>query len=330
MIQNVVDIVTTKPDWHTQKLAVALHGMNIQARVIDLQNSGMLQRDLPARRSDKGTWLQRCFLIRYLRTTSIDKLLSCDYTSSDTPPVIPLIINSITAIARSCNKAETSAKLKTASVSTPDFWVAANATVAREIIARETASGASLVLKPLRGSQGFGLRLLDGRLPYELAYEEQPYYLQRFVASGERRSYQDYRVFVIGGHAVAGMTRSNSSWICNVAQGAQCLPLNLAEDVKAIAEESANALGLDYAGVDVIRAVNGELYALEVNAMPAWRALQDVSKIDIARSIARHIVARINDAASLDSLAHASTGSHANMTITPTRDNIQESSNEDN
>ena len=42
----------------------------------------------------------------------------------------------------------------------------------------------------------------------------------------------------------------------------------------------------DYAGIDLIRAPNGELVVLEVNSNPAWRGLQTVAGINIAEAIA--------------------------------------------
>ena len=144
------------------------------------------------------------------------------------------------------------------------------------------------------------------------AHNQQP-----FVANRARGMHQDHRVFVIGGHAIAGMTRFSGSWVCNAAQGAVCRPLDLSEDIKALAEESAKAMNVDVAGVDIIRAANGEFLTLEVNAMPAWSALQGVVNTDIARSIARHIIARMSEAASVKVVTQDLPGSYTRPTVAP-------------
>ena len=50
---------------------------------------------------------------------------------------------------------------------------------------------------------------------------------------------------------------------------------------------------LDYAGVDIIRDAEGRAFVLEVNSMPAWKALQGVSTIDIAQVLIDEFLARL-------------------------------------
>jgi glutathione synthase/RimK-type ligase-like ATP-grasp enzyme len=52
-------------------------------------------------------------------------------------------------------------------------------------------------------------------------------------------------------------------------------------------------MGADYAGVDIIQDRTGHYLVLEVNSMPAWRALQMATGIDIAETLAGHVVAKI-------------------------------------
>jgi len=68
-------------------------------------------------------------------------------------------------------------------------------------------AGRALVIKPLFGSQGQGVRLLAPDAPFPVPMAEHVdglYYLQHYVDSGEG-AWHDHRVFIINGHAVGAM-----------------------------------------------------------------------------------------------------------------------------
>ena len=157
---------------------------------------------------------------------------------------------------------------------------------------RETARGQRLVLKPLFGSQGRGLQRLGlgDRLPGGEEYSG-VYYLQRFVES-ESGDARDYRVFVIGGKAIAAMVRRGRDWVHNVAQGARCEAAPLEDDLCELAERAVRTIGLDYAGVDLMRGRAGAPVVIEVNGIPAWQGLQSVARMDIAARLAEDFVQR--------------------------------------
>ena len=49
-----------------------------------------------------------------------------------------------------------------------------------------------------------------------------------------------------------------------------------------LAEQATVALGLDYAGVDLIEDQQGQWWVIEINGIPAWQGLQQVSEVNIA------------------------------------------------
>ncbi len=182
--------------------------------------------------------------------------------------------NDARALEACVDKSMTTHLIAKAGLATPVTRTAQSRTEAAEIVAAECAGGAALVLKPLFGAQGRGLRLIHGA--DDLPSEEEVagvYYLQRFVEpAGEH--WQDFRLFVIGGEVVAGMSRIGETWITNVKQGALPQPAVLTSDLVETAQRAARAVGADYAGVDLIRGRCGTLFTLEVNAMPAWSGLE--------------------------------------------------------
>jgi len=156
------------------------------------------------------------------------------------------------------------------------------------------------VLKPLFGSQGKGLQrvgFVDGvhvPLPDLAAGFGGVAYLQRYVAPLADPGH-DFRVLVVGGRARAAMRRVSRHWIHNVAQGARCVaqPLDdaLGHTLAHLAEESAAALEMDYAGIDLIPTPEG-VQVLEVNGVAAWQGLQRVAGLDIARALVDDLLDR--------------------------------------
>ena len=203
------------------------------------------------------------------------------------------VVNNARGIERCVDKAMTSFLLASQGLPTPPTWVVQSVEAARQRCAEESAAGHRLVLKPLFGAQGRGLRLLA--TPDELPGPDEVggvYYLQRFV-EGPGANWCDLRVFVVGRHAVAAMRRRGASWVTNIGRGGRAEPVLAAGRLADLAVEAAATVGADHAGVDVIVDRHGGLQILEVNSMPAWQGLQAVTSADIALHLARHLAARV-------------------------------------
>ncbi|MGA9599173.1 MAG: RimK family alpha-L-glutamate ligase [Methylocystis sp.] len=212
------------------------------------------------------------------------------------------VVNNARAIERCTDKSMASFLLARAGLKTPATFVAQRLSEARAIAARECARG-PLVLKPLFGAQGWGLRLI--RDPAELPepYEARfVYYLQRFVAPrGASQNFEDMRVLVSRGRVVGAMRRRSTSWITNVRQGAKPIAATPSVEEERIALAAARVLGADCAGVDLIWDETGAPLVLEVNSMAGWSGLQRVTNFSIAERLARDALAMIASAPSLAS-----------------------------
>jgi RimK family alpha-L-glutamate ligase len=198
------------------------------------------------------------------------------------------VVNRPRAIEACVDKSMTSFFVARAGLPTPPTWTLESHDEARALVRREIERG-PLVLKPLFGAQGKGLKLLrkadDLPPPGEVAGV---YYLQRFEPV-EGDDFRDFRLFVSGGRVVAAMMRQASTWITNVKQGGEPVPVGRDGALEALALASARAVGADIAGVDVIVGREGAR-VLEVNSMPAWRGLQKVAEVDIARALAEDVL----------------------------------------
>jgi RimK family alpha-L-glutamate ligase len=196
--------------------------------------------------------------------------------------------NDARAIERCVDKSTTSFLLGHAGIATPATWAVEGRQAATAIAERECPAG-PLVLKPLFGSQGRGLRLIAGAadLPPPETING-VYYLQRYLPTGTH-TFHDHRLFVCAGQVVAAMTRQAENWVTNVRLGAQPLAFSPDPELIDLAVRATACVGADYAGVDLLVDREGTPWVLEVNSMPGWKGLQRVAP----GSIAGHIVAGV-------------------------------------
>lgn len=200
-----------------------------------------------------------------------------------------VVWNDARAIERCVDKSMTSFLLARAGLPTPATWTTESAEAARALVEREALSG-PLVLKPLFGAQGKGLRLI--RRPEDLPQPEGVagvYYLQRFQAPATE-DFRDYRLFVLRGRVIAAMLRRASTWITNLKQGGEPCAIVLEPAMERLGVAAARAVGATIAGVDVLVGRDGVPTVLEVNSMPAWSGLQKVSAPNIAEAIAADLM----------------------------------------
>ena len=141
------------------------------------------------------------------------------------------------------------------------------------------------ILKTLSGSQGIGVILAERpqsavSILETLKQANIPVLLQDFI---EEAQGSDLRCFVIGDRVVASMQRTgqNGEFRANFHRGGTAEKIQLSEEEKAIAVKAAKTLGLDIAGVDLIRSEQG-LLVLEVNASPGLEMIEKTNGIDIA------------------------------------------------
>lgn len=187
------------------------------------------------------------------------------------------------AIERTVDKGMTSLLLRQQGIPTPNTWVCESRHHAEKILAQQESP---LVIKPLFGSQGQGVRLIlaGEALPVPMqTYVDGVYYLQQWIETAVAP--HDYRVFVLQGRVIASMKRIGNGWVNNVAAGGHCESIVINEEMKQLALQAATALEIDYCGVDIIQAKTGEYFVLEVNSIPAWRGLQSVTEMDIAQAL---------------------------------------------
>jgi RimK family alpha-L-glutamate ligase len=130
------------------------------------------------------------------------------------------------------------------------------------------------------------------RVFHALSLERAVYYLQEALPHDGR----DLRALVVGGRVLAAIERVGSGWRANLARGARARATELSAEQERLCMEAAEVLGVDYAGVDLLRAADGHEYVLELNGIPGWRGLQEATGDDVAGALVEHVEARLTEA----------------------------------
>ena len=193
------------------------------------------------------------------------------------------VVNPARAIEAAVDKYLATAKLQAAGLLVPPTIVCQ--TAADGLAAFETLGG-DVVVKPLFGGEGRGITRVSDvaiarRVFMSLEQIGAVLYVQKFIAHDG----VDWRLLVIGDEVV-GMKRINpDDWRTNISLCARPAPLEVTVELAQLARRAAAAVGATVAGVDLLPARDGRLYAIEVNAVPGWRALGEVTGVDVAERV---------------------------------------------
>jgi len=147
---------------------------------------------------------------------------------------------------------------------------------------------APMIIKLTEGSQGQGVVLAETRQAAESVIDafrglNAHFLVQRFVKEAQGA---DLRCFVVGNKVVAAMKRQarRGEFRANLHKGGSAVEVKLSPKERDMAIHAAEVIGLNVAGVDIIRSTHGPLI-LEVNSSPGLEGIEAATKKDIAGEI---------------------------------------------
>ena len=198
------------------------------------------------------------------------------------------VVNDPRAIERTIDKFLASALLARAGLATPRTIACERRDDALEAF---DELGGDVIVKPLFGSMGAGMTRVDDRdvayrVFHALEIERAVYYLQEALPAD-----RDLRAFVVGGRVLATIERVGPGWRANLARGARAQPAELSAEQERTCLAAAEALEVDYAGVDLL----GD-HVLELNGIPGWHGLQEATGADVAGALVAHLETVVSEA----------------------------------
>lgn len=192
------------------------------------------------------------------------------------------VLNSADSIELARNKWKSLYQLKRYGIPVPESLLNGCETSAKASV---HYCGSPTILKTLNGSQGVGVILAEQTesaisMLETLQQANVPVLLQQFISEARGT---DLRCFVIGEKVVTAMQRygQNGEFRANFHRGGTATNVQLTPEETQLAIKATKTIGLDIAGVDLIRSNTGPL-VLEVNASPGLELIEQTSKLDLA------------------------------------------------
>lgn len=201
-------------------------------------------------------------------------------------------VSSSIAIARSRDKLRSMQLLAKAGVDIPKTVFSRNSTDIDGLI--EAIGGTPVIIKLARGTHGNGVVLAETKKAAKSVL--QAFYLQNEDGTNilvqefiEESAGTDIRALVVGGRVVASMKRQSldDDFRSNLHKGGEGAVIKLTDEERKMAVKAAKAMGLNIAGVDLMRSKRGPLI-LEVNASPGF-GIEKITGRDVATPIIEYV-----------------------------------------
>ena len=288
-----VAILAARQGWHTDQLCRALTERGHEGCVLPYEALVSRFGDGRASYTAAGEDLVSCgvVLARIIPAGSLEQIVFRVDTLHAVEERGVLVINSPRTIERTVDKLWTTALLAGAGLPVPETVVCERPD---DAVHAFRTLGRDVIVKPLFGSMGLGMvRVSDEDTAFRVFRTLETirgvYYAQRAIDHAGC----DIRVFVVGGRVVGAIERTALGWKTNLARGGRARSVALTAQQTELALAAAQAVGADYAGVDLLPARDGTVYVVEVNGIPGWRGLQEATSSDVAGAIVEHTLSRM-------------------------------------
>lgn len=146
-----------------------------------------------------------------------------------------------------------------------------------------------IVLKGIEGAKGESVYLVNSQYDIDRVMKEckKDILAQEFIESSKGR---DLRVWVIGNRVVGCVLRSSKSdFRSNYSLGGTVELIEIDKEIEEVAVNSVKAIGLEFAGVDLMFLDKGGYTVCEVNGNAGFRSLFTVSDINIPYELLKYI-----------------------------------------
>lgn len=195
-------------------------------------------------------------------------------------------LNDSVAISRSRDKLRSLQLLARKGVGLPITGFAHSIDATGELI--QMCGGAPLVVKLLQGTQGMGVVLAETKKAAESVIEafkevRADILVQEFIAESKGA---DIRCIVLGKKVIAAMERQGveGEFRSNLHRGGKARKIAVTEEERRTAIKAAKIMGLNFAGVDLLRSKRGPL-VMEVNSSPGLEGIEKATDRDVADKV---------------------------------------------
>ena len=199
-------------------------------------------------------------------------------------------VNESVAISRSRDKLRSLQLLARKGIGLPVTGFAHSTQYTQDLIS--LVGGAPLVVKLLEGTPGIGVVLTETEKAAESVIEafrglKAQILIQEFI---KEAGGSDIRCFVVGDKVIAAMKRQGAEgeFRSNIHRGGKASIVRLTPEERSTAVRSARIMGLNVAGVDILRSNHGPV-VMEVNSSPGLEGIEKATGKDVAGNIIQFI-----------------------------------------
>ncbi|MEE2566072.1 30S ribosomal protein S6--L-glutamate ligase [Hyphobacterium marinum] len=195
-------------------------------------------------------------------------------------------VNESVAIGRSRDKLRSLQLLARAGIGLPVTAFAHDTRMTDDVL--DIVGGEPVVIKLLEGTQGVGVVLSETRRSAKSVIEafrgaKVDILVQEFI---KEAGGADIRTIVVGGKVIAAMKRQGGEgeFRSNLHRGGAATKIKITPEERSTAIRAAKVMGLNVAGVDLLRANHGPV-VMEVNSSPGLEGIEETTGIDVAGQI---------------------------------------------
>ena len=288
---QTIAIISDLHDWHSDQIELFLKQnkfktikVTFQELKVSFKKNRIFFENNNLLNNINGVW------VRFLKNGTIEEITTKLTILHLLSASNIYVHNSGLTIEKTVDKIRSTGILEINNIKSPDttIWFAKNKKSLNNNFCKRT----KYLVKPIFGSQGKNIFLVNNLNELrKIKAVGEVFYLQKFIKS-EKKEFTDVRVLVSNHRVISSMERYSNHFITNVFQGAKYRQFILKKKIKDLCVKLSKIFKLGYGGID-LKIVKDDVFVLEINSVPSWKAMQKISKINISEKLVKDFINNI-------------------------------------
>ena len=288
---QTIAIISDHHDWHSNQLEFFLKQnkfktikVTFEELKFSFKKNKILFENNKLLNNVSGVW------VRFLKNGTIEEITTKLTILHLLDESKIYVHNSGVTIEKTVDKIRTTGILEVNNIKSPEttIWFAKN----KKNLNNNFCKGIKYLVKPIFGSQGKNIFLVNNLNELKkINAIGKVFYLQKFIESQEKE-FTDVRVLVSNHNVISSMERYSNHFITNVFQGAKYRQIILRKNVRDLCIKISKIFKLGYGGID-LKITRNDIFVLEINSVPSWKAMQKISKINISEKLVKDFINNI-------------------------------------
>ena len=288
---QTIAIISDLHDWHSDQIEFFLKKNNFKTLKVTFQElkfsfkkNRIFFENNKLLNNINGIW------VRFLKNGTIEEITTKLTILHLLDESKIYVHNSGLTIEKTVDKVRTTGILELNNIKSPKttIWFAKNKKNLNNNFCNET----KYLVKPIFGSQGKNIFLVNNFNELrKINAVGEVFYLQKFIESQEKE-FTDIRVLVSNHSVISSMERYSNHFITNVFQGAKYRQIILKKNIKDLCIKLSKIFKLGYGGID-LKITKNDVFVLEINSVPSWKAMQKISKINISEKLVKDFIRNV-------------------------------------